>query len=290
MVTKNKFLKRFLAIYSITAVACVSASMHLENVLAKELPNISRSSNVELYRDPLVLKTVVDTETEDTVSNYVNLLPEPKKYIEYELDDGVIVKVDTETAKELDKRKEQKRQEEEERERNTVIPVNKTEVSDISITKYTDLSVNKTITTDDMNSIIEYWNSKCGGTPFLGRGDVFIEASKRTGLDPVYIFAHAALESGWGKSDLAIYKANYFGIGAYDSDPYGHGYSMGDGLHDGIIEGAEWINTNYYQQGQTSLYDMIYGQKQYASAADSWIDDIASIMNTSYNVIEYDII
>ena len=41
--------------------------------------------------------------------------------------------------------------------------------------------------------------------------EVFVTAAKETGLDPRYIAAHAALESGWGNSNFARNRNNYFG-------------------------------------------------------------------------------
>ena len=279
MVTVNnkkvKFLKKFLFMYIIVAMVCISAKIEVRTAFAGEPISANTYTTVlELSKYPPIIDKELDSENIST------------KVIKYFLEDGSFMLTTQEIADEINKRKEQKLQEEKEREENTVVPVNKTEEADIYITQYTDLSVNKTITTDDMNRIIEYWNEKCGGTPFLGRGDVFIKASKESGLDPIYIFSHAAYESGWGKSDLAVYKSNYFGISAFDSNPYECGYVMGDDLYTGIVQGAIWINDNYYQQGQVSLYDMIYGPKQYASTADCWIGSIQDIMNTSYYIIQ----
>ena len=85
----------------------------------------------------------------------------------------------------------------------------------------------------DMNKIINHWDKYVsGGTSFKNKGAVFIQASKETGLDPVYILAHAAWESSWGNSSLAKNKHNYFGIAAYDHDPYNSAYVMGDTIAD----------------------------------------------------------
>lgn len=168
----------------------------------------------------------------------------------------------------------------------TVETTRQTNFSNISV--YTDLSVMNTITVNDMNRIIDYWNSKCdGGTPFKGQGQAFIDASKSSGLDPVYILSHAALESGWGKSQIARDKYNYFGIQAFDSSPYESSLNMADNMYGGIIEGAKWISRNYYSTGQTSLYTMRYnnGHHEYCTS-DSWMYDIAYIMQTSYNLIQ----
>ena len=143
-----------------------------------------------------------------------------------------------------------------------------------------DLGKFSKLTAADMNKAIKEWNSS---SPFNGHGDIFIEASEKTGLDPRYILAHAAWESGWGTSAICQDKGNYFGIGAFDDSAYQSAYTFdsegGSKMRGGIIGGAQWIKKNYYDEGQKSLYLMIYGEKQYASAADDWINGISSIMN-----------
>lgn len=144
-----------------------------------------------------------------------------------------------------------------------------------------DLS-NKTVyvTTEDMNNIIRHFDPS-GTSPFQGQGNVFIEASKQSGLDPIYIFAHASWESDYGRSYLARDRGNYFGINAIDANPNA-AHHMGNTMYDGIVNGAVWISKNYYQEGQTSLNSMIYGHKRYAKAADKWIKGVNGIMAESY--------
>lgn len=154
-----------------------------------------------------------------------------------------------------------------------------------AINSETNLKTDVNLSVDDMNKIIAYWDKYVnGGTPFKNKGDIFIKASKETGLDPVYILAHAAWESAWGNSSLARNKHNYFGIAAYDRDPYANAYVMGDDIDKGIIQGAKWIKSNYYNKGYTSLEKMI-SIGNYASASSQWIRGILSIMRTSYAVI-----
>lgn len=140
------------------------------------------------------------------------------------------------------------------------------------------------ITAEDMNTIISHFEKFNGGSPFHNQGEIFIEASKESGLDPIYILAHASWESDWGRSYLARDRGNYFGINAIDANPNA-AHTMGNSMADGIINGAVWISKNYYQEGQTTLNSMIYGKKQYAKAADKWINGVSSIMNESYSVL-----
>lgn len=150
-----------------------------------------------------------------------------------------------------------------------------------SVDQNSDLS-NKSVyvTTEDMNNIIRHFDPS-GTSPFQGQGNVFIEASKESGLDPIYIFAHASWESDYGRSYLARDRGNYFGINAIDANPNA-AHHMGNTMYDGIVNGAVWISKNYYQEGQTSLNSMIYGGKRYAKAADKWIKGVNGIMAESY--------
>ncbi|MCK9198878.1 MAG: peptidoglycan DD-metalloendopeptidase family protein, partial [Bacilli bacterium] len=118
-------------------------------------------------------------------------------------------------------------------------------------------------------------------SPFRNNGAVFNAASTASGLDPRYILAHAAQESGWGTSSICKQKGNYFGIGAFDSSPGVSAYFMGNSLKTGIVEGAKWIAKNYTNQGQDTLYLMEYGNKRYASDVDGWINNISSIMSSA---------
>lgn len=147
----------------------------------------------------------------------------------------------------------------------------------------TDLKSAPTITAEQMNLIINYWDSVAGGgTPFVNKGQVFIDAAKKTGFNPIYILAHAGIESGWGTSYLAQTRGNYFGIGAFDSNP-DMAYDLGDSVEEGIIAGALWINENFYNAGAISLAGMqAYG---YASNAE-WPYQIAYVISRSYRILQ----
>lgn len=160
-------------------------------------------------------------------------------------------------------------------------------VSYYNITCYSDLSVMNSITVDEINKIIDYWNYYCGGnSPFTNNGQIFIDAARETGLDPIYILAHAGLESGWGTSYYAKNYHNYFGIGAFDDDPDNAINYSNYEMEDGIIEGAKWIKENYYDRGQTNLYSMRYnnGYHEYCTS-NTWVDEITNIIQTSYSLI-----
>lgn len=242
----------------------------------------------------ITIDEILEKHEIDTKFNILNanITLENKDTVEYHVEDGNVINITEEQNRniiELKERIAEERRiaEEQERKRReyeakTAMSVRNISYSDIS--EYTDLVVMNTITVEQVNHIIEYWSKKSGSTPFLNNGQVFIDASKQSGLDPIYILAHAALESAWGKLSMSH---NYFGIGAFDSNPSnGHNYGN-DSLYDGIVNGAVWIKKNYYDRGQTSLYNMRYnnGRNEYCTSS-TWATEISNIIRISYSLIQ----
>ena len=138
------------------------------------------------------------------------------------------------------------------------------------------------VTADELNQWLNGKLKRYNYTNSLlwNKGAVFITASKRTGLDPRYILAHACLESQWGTSPICRKKYNFFGLSAFDSSPYASADRF-NSVDDGIIAGAEDIKRRYYiKHKQTTLYLMRHdpnGSHNYATDPD-WHTKIASIM------------
>lgn len=138
------------------------------------------------------------------------------------------------------------------------------------------------ISVEDLNKWIA--DRAPSGSPFIDKAEIFLQAAKESELDPKYIIAHAGLESAWGTSPIAEDKNNFFGIGAFNHDPYNSAKSF-DSFKQGIIEGAKWIRRNYTDKGQNTLSKMIYGNKDNVycveddgTPAQSWIDKIINII------------
>jgi beta-N-acetylglucosaminidase len=68
-----------------------------------------------------------------------------------------------------------------------------------------------------IKSYVEKYNKQ---SVLLGKGQVFIDAGKKYGVNALYLAAHAIHESGFGTSRLALTKYNLFGYGAYDVTPF----------------------------------------------------------------------
>lgn len=145
-----------------------------------------------------------------------------------------------------------------------------------------DLRTFEIYTVDEMNQWID--NRAPEDSPFKGEGEVFLEASAETGLDPKYLVAHAALESAWGESSIANDKNNYYGIGAYNSTPTSSAYTFEDSFESGIKEGAVWIKENYIEKGKNTLNKMNEGPDAYCTLDDevtpddSWVRKIVNIV------------
>ena len=158
----------------------------------------------------------------------------------------------------------------------------KADLPNVEFTQNTDLKKKPTLTVNDMNKLISIWDKRVpGGTRLTGQGAAFIEAAKKTGYNPVYLFAHAAVESAWGSSHYAVSRGNYYGINAVDTNP-DNASIMGSTKTEGIVKGGEWIDSNFYKNGYITLNEMCNGN--YASDP-SWGSSITQIVNSSYKIL-----
>lgn len=149
--------------------------------------------------------------------------------------------------------------------------------------------VKETVTAKDIDNWVNPIVKNKSGSAMKDIGSTAIKAYKATGLDPRYLVAHAAWESGWGTSNFAKNRNNFFGIGAFNSDP---NKALKFSKDEGFIDGAKWINHNFTARGQNTLQSMIYedtGTHRYAvyddgSPNEGWINGISSIMAGSNTI------
>ena len=142
------------------------------------------------------------------------------------------------------------------------------------------------ISADDMETIIQYFMDKAGisDSVYKGNGQAFIDASKETGYDPIFLLGLAINESGVKGSSLHRSKNNPYSIAMCDSNP-GGGFTLGETYGDGIINGAIYINEHWYDKGRTTLNKMVY-EGNYSSSKGQWVSDITSIMEESYKILQ----
>ena len=146
---------------------------------------------------------------------------------------------------------------------------------------------------DELNKLLE------GKGILEGTGAAFIEAEQKYNINALYLISHALLETGHGQSELAsgievegTTYYNFFGIGAFDHDAITEGSSYARASDwstpdAAIIGGAQFIRTNYLDNGQNTLYRMRWnpedpGTHLYATDIE-WAEKIASIMNSYYS-------
>ncbi len=149
---------------------------------------------------------------------------------------------------------------------------------------------------------------------FVGKGSAFVAAAKSAQINPMYLFAHSMIETGWGTSTMARGKYfpegkvtignvtktapagtyyNFFGWGAFDSSPQSafdyarfHGWNS---IEKSLSGAARLIADNYIYAGQETLYEMRWnpdyaektGKRSHQYATDPlWAYNIAITMAT----------
>ena len=140
-----------------------------------------------------------------------------------------------------------------------------------SRTNYTAADINR------LYSIMGASDSK-----LAGKGATFKAAEQRYVVNALYLVAHSALESAWGRSKIAKDKNNFFGISAYDDSPYTSATKF-DNVDSGILGAARWINSRYlhnsgYPANGAYLGNKAGGMNVNYATAPYWGESIASIM------------
>jgi beta-N-acetylglucosaminidase len=85
--------------------------------------------------------------------------------------------------------------------------------------RFIDLRTQSTVTAKQIN---DYISKNINGKPsvLVNKGQAFIDAGKKYGVNALYLAAHAIHESGFGTSNISLGKKNLFGYGAYDATPF----------------------------------------------------------------------
>ena len=109
------------------------------------------------------------------------------------------------------------------------------------------------------------------------KGTTFKEAEEHYHINALYLLAHSALESDWGRSNIAKDKNNFFGITAYDTTPYLSAKTFDD-VDKGILGATKWIKENYIDRGRTFLGNKASGMNVEYASDPYWGEKIASVM------------
>lgn len=140
---------------------------------------------------------------------------------------------------------------------------------------FRDLRQPSNYTAAELDKVYDLMNVK--DSRLAGKGAAFKEAEKRYNINALYLIAHSALESNWGRSQIAKDKNNFFGIAAYDTSPYESAQSFDD-VDKGILGAAKWIRENYINKGRTYLGNKASGMNVRYASDPYWGEKIAGIM------------
>ena len=140
---------------------------------------------------------------------------------------------------------------------------------------FRDLRKPTNYTAEELDKVYSLMNIK--GSRLAGKGAIFKEAEERYQINALYLIAHSAIESSWGRSQIAKDKNNFFGIAAYDTTPYDSAKSFDD-VDKGILGAAKWIRENYIDYGRTYLGNKASGMNVLYASDPYWGEKIASIM------------
>ena len=146
--------------------------------------------------------------------------------------------------------------------------------------QFSNLKSRTNYTAADINSLYSIMGAS--DSKLAGKGATFKAAEQRYGVNALYLVAHSALESAWGRSKIAKDKNNFFGISAYDDSPYTSATKF-DNVDSGILGAARWINSRYlhnsgYPANGAYLGNKAGGMNVNYATAPYWGESIASIM------------
>ena len=146
--------------------------------------------------------------------------------------------------------------------------------------QFSNLKTKTNYTASDINKL--YTLMGASNSMLAGKGATFKAAEQKYGVNALYLVAHSALESAWGRSNIAKAKNNFFGIAAYDSSPYTSATKF-DNVDAGILGAARWINDKYLSNSSfpakgAYLGNKVSGMNVNYATAPYWGESIASIM------------
>ena len=146
--------------------------------------------------------------------------------------------------------------------------------------QFSNLKSRTNYTAADINRLYSLMGAN--DSKLAGKGATFKAAEQRYRVNALYLVAHSALESAWGRSKIAKDKNNFFGISAYDDTPYTSATKFDD-VDSGILGAARWINSRYlhnsgYPANGAYLGNKAGGMNVNYATAPYWGESIASIM------------
>lgn len=155
----------------------------------------------------------------------------------------------------------------------------KFDLQKVEATSFIELDLRKPadITAQD---IVAFFDRKKPDSPLKKYAQDFINVQNKSGVNAQYLVAHAIWETGWGSSDLTVYKTNFFGYGAYDSCPFTCAYYFPSG-YDSINYVAYQVKTDYLTSGGKYYNGAnLIGMNVRYATDQNWKNGIASLMQS----------
>ncbi len=140
---------------------------------------------------------------------------------------------------------------------------------------FKDLTEATNYSAEDLDKVFSLLN--INNSLLENKGATFKEAEEHYHINALYLLAHSALESDWGRSKIAKDKNNFFGITAYDTTPYLSAKTFDD-VDKGILGATKWIKENYIDNGRTFLGNKSSGMNVEYASDPYWGEKIASVM------------
>ena len=140
---------------------------------------------------------------------------------------------------------------------------------------FKDLTEPTNYSSEDLDKVFSLLN--IDNSLLENKGATFKEAEEHYHINALYLLAHSALESDWGRSNIAKDKNNFFGITAYDTTPYLSAKTFDD-VDKGILGATKWIKENYIDRGRTFLGNKASGMNVEYASDPYWGEKIASVM------------
>lgn len=142
------------------------------------------------------------------------------------------------------------------------------------------LDINDGLTADQMETVVETYilSNNVTNSRLIGTGAAFVQVGNDYNISALGLLGLACNESGFGTSTICRDKNNFFGWGAYDSNPYYGAYSF-SGASAGVYDVGKKISLNYVNSEsyhQNTFYKMRWNNGVHQYATDTAWDQKAA--------------
>ena len=146
--------------------------------------------------------------------------------------------------------------------------------------QFIDLRTASKVTASQINNYIAA-GAGTKASVLKGKGQAFIDAGRKYGVNALYLAAHAIHESGYGTSDISLGKNNLFGFGSYDITAYLASYRF-KSVDECIEYIAREIKATYLKPSNWKYNGAFLGYRTNSLVNGSRADQYSTGMNFYY--------